>query len=623
MSTEKLLAGRYRIVEKVGSGGMAIVYRAEDTNTNRSVAVKILKPEFNEDEEFSQRFQREADTISQMTHHNIVNLLDVGYEDGRRYLVMEYVPGRTLKDLIREKGRMSPEVASQIAIRILAALKHAHQNGIIHRDIKPQNILVHEDGHIKVADFGIAVKMNSETLAKTDNVMGSVHYLSPEQASGKEIGVTSDIYSVGVVLYEMLTGRVPYDGDTVVAVAMQHLRGAAAPIQDIAPTVPKGLVYVVSKAMEKDPKNRYQSALDMAADIKSAMAGNLDKALEKTDKEKEKSNSGRIPPVKKAKARKRWRLRHPRLMRLIKTGLLTLTTLFVFGGLALGGISIYNLIINRTSAPDLIGMEEAAAVRAAQREKIKTEIIYAHHPTIAAGNVIMQTPEYDTPMHKGDTMVLTISKGPSTFTVPDITGKLSGDAVHELQKLGVMLTVVEKVISAEPVDTVLTQSPERGASVAMGETVQVTVSGGAVTVPNFAGMPEEQAAAAITAVGLTPGGKESLTTLDPDQVGTIASQKPTAGSQVVLGAAVTVSVYTAVRYQALITVKVPENTQGVQVKVTYLKDDGTEEEQYSAMHAATAASEFTVQVYGDAPGSAVYMVYLNGDFYESINAALE
>ena len=268
---EKILANRYRLTEQIGMGGMAIVYRAVDLRTGHNVAVKVLRPEYNEDSEFISRFQREAEAASKMTHHNIVNLLDVGMDGDSRYLVMEYVQGKTLKTVIQERGKLSPALAGQITIRILSALEHAHRNGIVHRDIKPQNILVHADGHIKVADFGIARIANSSTLTKGDNVMGSVHYFSPEQAKGEGANATSDIYSTGVVLYEMLTGRVPYDGDNPVAVAMQHLHATPVPIQNLAPDVPPALVHVCMKAMEKNPSQRYQTARDMAADIRAAL----------------------------------------------------------------------------------------------------------------------------------------------------------------------------------------------------------------------------------------------------------------------------------------------------------------------------------------------------------------
>ena len=243
--SDRILADRYRLTEQIGMGGMAIVYKAVDLRTGHNVAVKVLRPEFNEDVEFVSRFQREAEAASKMTHHNIVNLLDVGMDGENRYLVMEYVQGKTLKAVIQERGKLSAPLACQIAIRILSALEHAHRNGIVHRDIKPQNILVHEDGHIKVADFGIA--------RIADMVMGSVHYFSPEQARGEAASPVSDLYSTGIVLYEMLTGRVPYDGDNPVAVAMQHLHAAPEPIQSISPDVPPSVVRVCMRAMEKNP----------------------------------------------------------------------------------------------------------------------------------------------------------------------------------------------------------------------------------------------------------------------------------------------------------------------------------------------------------------------------------
>jgi serine/threonine-protein kinase len=613
----KLLADRYRILEQIGSGGMAIVYKAEDVKTGKPVAIKFLKPEFSEDDEFSLRFQREADAISRMMHHNIVNLLDVGYEDNHRFLVMEYVQGRTLKELIREKGRMQPDIAAQITLRILAALRHAHQNGIIHRDVKPQNILVHDDGHIKVADFGIAAKMDSETLAQTDNVIGSVHYISPEQASGKEIDVTSDIYSVGVVFYEMLTGRVPYDGETVVAVAMQHLRGAAPPVHETAPEVSGALSYVVAKAMERDPKQRYQSALDMGTDLKAAIDGTLDKVPPVQEQDK----AGAVRAVLPAAPAGRKPLT-PGAKRFVNVLMLTLLTILVLGSLAFGGISIYNAVINSAVAPDLTDMEVSAAVRLAQREGFKTDVIYAAHPVIPEDYVTMQTPEDGVQMHRGDTIVIYVSKGSGVMSVPEVETLLTGEAVTVLQKAGLVLAVVEREVSTEPVDTILTQTPQSGAPCAIGDTIQVTVSGGSVIMPDLTDMPEEAALEAINGAGLMPGAKEGLYTTDPGLIGRIASQKPSPGVPVIIGTVVTVWVYSQVRYQASIWVRVPESDQGARVKITYLRADGSEEEQYSAMH-AQADNAFDVDVYGDTRGDALYKVYLDGEFYQDINAVLE
>ena len=269
--SEKILADRYRLVEQIGMGGMAIVYRAIDMRTGHNVAVKVLRPEFNQDAEFVGRFQREAEAASKMTHHNIVNLLDVGMDGENRYLVMEYVQGKTLKELIQEKGRLNPQVAAQVTIRILSALQHAHQNGIIHRDIKPQNILVNADGHVKVADFGIARMADSSTLTRGDSVMGSVHYFSPEQASGQAADARSDIYSCGVVLYEMLTGEVPFDGDTAVSVALKHVSEEPRSMRELNPAISRALDEVVMRALAKDGARRYQTAAEFAGDLRKAV----------------------------------------------------------------------------------------------------------------------------------------------------------------------------------------------------------------------------------------------------------------------------------------------------------------------------------------------------------------
>ena len=615
--SEKILADRYRLVEQIGVGGMAIVYRAIDQRTGHSVAVKVLKPEFNKDAEFVSRFQREAEAASRMTHHNIVNLLDVGMDGDNRYLVMEYVQGKTLKEVIREKGRINPTVAAQITIRILSALQHAHQNGIIHRDIKPQNILVHEDGHIKVADFGIARMANSSTLTRSDTVMGSVHYFSPEQASGQAADVTSDIYSVGVVLYEMLTGRVPFDGDSTVAVAMQHLHARPAPIETIAPEVPLAICHVCMMAMEKNPKYRYQSAREMAAELRMALEGRTDqmqpRLVEKPAAPMPAPSAPvKAPTVPAAPAKK------PRPRVNVKAWLLTVAlAAAVFYGLYVGGMTIYEKVVNSVTVPDFVGMEVTSAQRSASRAGLKAEVVEINHPSISAGTVILQAPEVDNTLRKGDTVVLTVSKGPATQTVPNITGMTVSDGIIAAQAYGLTLTVVERVISTDvQADFIINQSPVAGESCKAGDIIQITVSGGSAMVPNLQGSTLAEAQAALSAGGLTMNSAVTyVDTQDASLHGRVASQSPAADTQVVQGAQVTLSVYRveSMLARASVTLDLPQSDGLTSVRITLVQGD-TEVTVYQGEYPANASRHPEVELTAQDPGDYIYKVYFGDKF---------
>ena len=437
---EKILANRYRLTEQIGMGGMAIVYRAVDLRTGHNVAVKVLRPEYNEDSEFISRFQREAEAASKMTHHNIVNLLDVGMDGENRYLVMEYVQGKTLKTVIQERGKLSPALAGQIAIRILSALEHAHRNGIVHRDIKPQNILVHADGHIKVADFGIARIANSSTLTKGDNVMGSVHYFSPEQAKGEGANATSDLYSTGVVLYEMLTGKVPYDGDNPVAVAMQHLHATPVPIQNLAPDVPPALVRVCMKAMEKNPAMRYQTARDMAADIRAALENRPErpvypeKELEvqqpKPQMVKDDAAKPQLSDTGRNKTRNTKRNRTWTIIMTSVLGLILVAVLFF------GIRAIFDRVVTTATVPSVTGLDVNDAKALLEREGLKYKELYVDSDDVKVNLVMYQNPEADTVVRKDDTVLISVSSGPAQLSMPDVVGMKIEDAKALLQSYG-------------------------------------------------------------------------------------------------------------------------------------------------------------------------------------------
>ncbi len=496
----KVLDNRYELVEFVGKGGMALVYRAIDRRTGHSVAVKILRPEFNQDAEFLSRFEREAMTASKMSHHNIVNLLDVGQEGDMRYLIMEYVSGRTLKDVIQQKGALPAALSAQIAIRILSALQHAHKNGIIHRDIKPQNILVDSEGHVKVSDFGIARVAGANTITTDDSVMGSVYYFSPEQASGKNVTYASDLYSVGVVLYEMLTGIPPFDGETPVAVAMQHLNGKARPIGDIKPETPPAIVRVVEKAMEKKPEARYQSAMEMAQDLQRAlqepegewMGGKeSEQPITSLAQQRSAAVTGRQPRVNTKINWKMW----------LGAGALILVVLLA---LVIGGLRIYDTVVNATEAPYCLDETEADALKLITRAGLVSDIIRVSDPAAPAGTVIMQSPEYGTAMRKNETVCLTISTGPEEQEIPSVVGKSVEEARSDLERSGfTLLALPDRKLSSQPWDTVLRQIPEAGETMPSGSVVQVVLSGDSVTLPDLVGRPQEEAMLLIQQLNLT------------------------------------------------------------------------------------------------------------------------
>ncbi len=622
---EKILAGRYVLVEQIGIGGMAIVYRAIDRNTGHSVAVKVLKPEFNRDAEFVSRFQREAEAASKMTHHNIVNLLDVGMDGENRYLIMEYVKGQTLKEVIQEKGRLSAPVAVQITIRILSALQHAHQNGIIHRDIKPQNILVHADGHIKVADFGIARMANSSTLTRGDSVMGSVHYFSPEQAQGKGTDVTSDLYSVGVTLYEMLTGRVPFDGDSPVAIAMQHLHAAPEPIRRYAPEVPEAICHVCLKAMEKDPQYRYRSAREMASELRMALEGRVSemqpRLVENLQHVQPVPSSIRKNAVRQNTGRNR--VRNNNTYWWIMTAVVTLVVVW---GLVLGTKAIYDKVVNSALVEAYVGRDVAEAQRAITRIGLKSEIMEINHPTIAAGIVVMQAPQEDTTLRKGDVVVLTVSKGPASQSVPRLIGMTRQDAQTTLKPYGLTLSVVEYVVSSQyEAGRIVEQYPAEGTQCESGEIVQVTISGGVAYVPLVTGRLLTEAKDLITGAGLTLNPNITYRETEASSLhGMVTTQSIAANTQVILGTNISLTVYRvpSMMSHAKITLDLPVTEGLTSVRVT-LQDESGEYTVYQNDYPANASRHPEIELSADYAGAYTYRVYINDTFKYSGTVTFE
>lgn len=491
------LDNRYELKEFVGKGGMAIVYRAEDCRTGHSVAVKVLRPELNEDKEFVARFDREANAASQMQNHNIVNLLDVGIEDNCHYLVMEYVQGKTLKQVIEEHAPLSEEIAAKICVRILSALQHAHDHKIIHRDIKPQNILVDGEGHIKVSDFGIARVADSNTIAKQDSVMGSAQYISPEQAKGEDVSNASDIYSVGIVLYEMLTGHVPFDGETPVAIALQHLHVDAVPVRELNKNVSPYMESIVKKAMEKRVGDRYQNAKDMARDLNRI----IDKRLNPGDDDK----IVEIADVRKTASAGNSRGNTNTGSRFsIVNLIISLACVIVSLGVIAFSVSMIINALSVIEVPYVIGYSEEEAqnkiLERGLQYKLERRCIDERYP---AGYVCGVSPDAGTHMNGGETVYLVISTGGAIQEVPDFEDMTREKAVETAQKYG--FTVVfddAKRMSVKMYDTVLAQSVPAGTQAKSGTEIRLTLSGGEIVIPSLVGMTTNEALAELSRLGV-------------------------------------------------------------------------------------------------------------------------
>lgn len=618
-----VFAERYKLEDFIGQGGMSLVYRAVDIRTGHSVAVKILKSEYNSDKEFLERFQREAQAASLMSHHNLVNLLDVGVEGEYRYLVLEYVNGNTLKDIIRQKGRINYQTAIQVTIRILSALQHAHDNGIIHRDIKPQNVLIHADGHVKVADFGIARMTGGATIGKGDTVVGSVHYSSPEQATGSVVEAQSDLYSTGVVMYEMLTGRVPFVGDTPVAVAMQHIQDAPPPITDFAPETPPAVVAVVMKALEKDPKRRFQTAREMADALMRAKNGQLDPASIQPDPAHPPAQPPvqapprvqEVSPAKPVRRTAQTTRRAPVKKRSKLAALITTLALaaVVLGLLTVGVIRIYTQVSQSALAPAVVGLTLEDARMLAQRQGLNWQETDIYHDSIPAGQVISQIPEEDTPMQKGDSLLATVSLGPANSAMPDVRGLGYEDAASRLTERGLGSVVAMKVVSTSAVGTVLEQVPKAGDPFTPGQSVELTISGGSTMVPELTGRSREDAIELLLESGLSEASATFVETSDPAQIGQVLAQNPVSGTMAALGSPVTLTIgIESQPYQGELALTVPESDKDCVLRVMLVIDD-REVTEFEGTLAAGDQRVMIIPISAHISGEVICRVYLDNE----------
>ena len=492
---------RYRIIKTIGEGGMANVYLAEDEILNREVAVKVLRGDLAEDEKFVRRFQREAISASSLNHINIVEVYDVGEENGNYFIVMEYIKGQTLKNLIKKRGALSLPEVIDIMLQLTSGLSCAHKNQIIHRDIKPQNVMILEDGTIKITDFGIATALNTAEMTQTNSIMGSVHYLPPEQASGKTTTVKSDIYSTGILMYELLTGTIPFKGENAVEIAMKQLKEDLPSVCKKNPEIPQSVENILMRACAKNPDNRYDNIDQMYEDIKVCLSEEhkndapvyyrfpeheTDKTKRlKTLKKVEFENLGGTLTMKKTS--KKGKILNEAV---VITGLICIFLMLAFGSILI----IYPKLteVPEVTIIDVSNMDVTVAEKALKDLglNISTDITYKSSNTIAKGKVISTDPVIGRTVKKGKLVSLVVSTGQNGIALENYIGKNYYEIKGSLEKLGIKINVeTEEVTEDNKINenTIIAQDPKAGTIISEGESITLTIPDVVTLYPDFVG----------------------------------------------------------------------------------------------------------------------------------------
>lgn len=560
------ISDRYQIIKSIGEGGMANVYLAYDTILDRNVAVKVLRGDLANDEKFVRRFQREALSASSLSNPNIVEVYDVGEDNGEYYIVMEYVEGKHLKALLKKRGKLTVPEVIDIALQITNGLSVAHDSYIIHRDIKPQNILILENGLIKITDFGIAVAMNATQLTQTNSVMGSVHYLPPEQASGKGATLQSDIYSIGILMYELLTGKLPFRGDNAVEIALKHLKEPMPSIRDELPDIPQSVENIILRATAKNPKNRYSDAREMHEDLKTCLDESRTNELKITFKYPENDYDDTklmktVKPVKETKPKE------------IKEGekevakkkkstdnsqnklLITLASVFV--GLVVVITTIFVLIPKITSSkqtaiPDVSGYSVTDAIKALQDAGfvVSDEQREEANENVEEGKVSRTSPAIGSIRKEGTEVIIYRSLGDVTIAIEDYTGKNASEIKGKLEALKVQVIIEKKEVDLTDGETykeniIIGQSIEAGEKISEGETITLYVPKLDNKYPDFVNenYSVEEVENFCSEYGVTLTKKEVETT--EYAAGSIIYQSRAAGTTVVSGAKITIHIAVA------------------------------------------------------------------------------
>lgn len=522
LAADTMIDGRYRVIDRIGSGGMADVFSAEDTHLGRTVALKILHSRFAEDREFVERFRREASSAAGLQHPNVVGVYDRGRYEDTYYIAMEHLEGRTLKEVI-EAGEVDIERALAFIREILAAARFAHKRGVIHRDLKPQNVIVDPDGRAKVTDFGIA-RAGASDMTQTGSVLGTAHYLSPEQAQGLEVTAASDLYSVGVILYEALTGQLPFEGDSAVAIALKQVSENPSPPSELNPQVPPQLDAVVMRALAKDPERRFQSADEMLSELDAVAAG------QPIGQHTAAWEEG-LQPVEERESRwprRRW--------------ILLGAVLLLLGVLAVAVVSLLTGP-DDVRVPSVVGLQVSEATDRLQDRGLEVEV-RTIDSNREQGIVLEQDPIPGSTRQEDSEVTLTVSRGPPSVEVPSVRGLSQRQAIARLEDAGFEDVEVERrfddeVASGRAIGT----DPERGEEILRTSQVTLFVSRGVemVSVPGVVGLSQSAAEAEVRNARLVPRVTESE---DEARAGEVISQDPSSGERLEPGSTVTLVVST-------------------------------------------------------------------------------